>query len=235
MVEINMYWFWWTSTAIYPLSLIEPGTPLSFVAANLGVARVALETMSGSPRAFPKTSERMRQMAETINAILPSRTPGEQVQNRRLTPLETVQLRNGANAIALTLEEEARHSYVLCVEDQRCLSAHSLVEKIENCFAEESWSKIENAAKREFEESGKCLALERYTGAGFHALRGVECVIRQYIKELTGALPAKKGLGSLYRSPTKEWRRCSANRCARQYSVFGAEPSYASRRLARRG
>jgi hypothetical protein len=69
------------------------------------------------------------------------------------------------------------------------------VEQIENCFSPESWSVIEASAKKEFEESGKCLAVERYTAAGFHSLRGVECVIRQYIVELAGNLPKKRDWG----------------------------------------
>lgn len=39
-------------------------------------------------------------------------------------------------------------------------------------------------------------SFERYTGAGFHCLRGVECVIRQCIVRLTGSLPVKRDWGS---------------------------------------
>jgi hypothetical protein len=117
--------------------------------------------------------------------------------NRVVTSWEATTLRNGANNLTSTLKkDEAKHNYILCVENQRYLSAHSLIEKIETCFSPESWSVIEVNAKKEFEESGKCLAVERYTAAGFHSLRGVECVIRQYIVELNGSLPKRRDWGS---------------------------------------
>lgn len=192
MVEINVYWFYWVSMTVHPLSSVPQGTPLSYIAGNLGIARVALETMGAPNQAFPKTSERMLQMVAVINNILPD---PQQVHDRMLTGSEVIQLKNSANAIALSLEEESRHSYVLSLEDQRCLSAYTLVEKIENCFPQNAWDKIKIDAKGEFEESGKCLAMERFTGTGFHALRGVECVIRQYIELVTGALPRKRDWG----------------------------------------
>jgi hypothetical protein len=101
--------------------------------------------------------------------------------------------------VTSTLQNEARHGYVLKVEDQRCLSSHTLMEKIETCFAPNVWTVINDDAKRELGECGKCLALERYTGAGFHALRGVECVIRQFILLSTGSLPLKRDWGSYIR------------------------------------
>lgn len=194
MVEVDVYWFYWMSMAIYRLHLIQENTPLSMVAGDLGIARVALESFGDeAARVFPNTAARVKEILDCINQMLPATPPLK--QDRLVTSFEATMLRNGGSGLTTSLRDEAKHNYVLCIEDQRFLSAHSLVEKIESCFAQESWSVIENIAKREFEESGKCLALERYTGAGFHALRGVECVIRQYIVELTGALPKKRDWG----------------------------------------
>jgi hypothetical protein len=194
MVEVDVYWFFWASLCAYPLHTIQAGIPLSAVAGELGIARVALEAFGDDARrVFPNTAAKTKEIVDCINGMIPREL--RMVQDRLVTSWEATTLRNSATALTSTLRDEAKHNYVLCIENQRCLSAHSLVEKIENCFSVEAWSVIEKDAKREFEESGKCLALERYTGAGFHSLRGVECVVRQFIVELTGSLPRKRDWG----------------------------------------
>jgi len=196
MVEIDVYWFYWMSMVIYQLHTIPDNIPLTAVSGDLGMARVALETFGDERgRAFPKTAGAIKDVLRCINEIMPIDLVHPQAHNRMIRPVEATTLRNGLSALGAFLKDESFHNYVLCVENQRFLSAHSLVEKIESCFAADSWVTIDNTAKREFEESGKCLALERYTSSGFHALRGVEYIIRQYIKKLTGSLPLKRDWG----------------------------------------
>jgi hypothetical protein len=196
MIEVDVYWFFWMSMATYPLhSFPSGGVPLSGISAYLGIARVALENFGDERgRVFPKTGSAIKSILDWINAIMPERT-ALLTRDKMITPSEIATLNNHLAALVAFLRDEAQHNYVLCVENQRFLSAHSLVEKIDTCFSEEAWNTIEKSAKREFDEAGKCLATERYTGAGFHALRGVECVIRQYIVKLTGALPKKRDWG----------------------------------------
>jgi len=196
MFEIDVYYFFWMAGCILPLSSIQQNVPLAAVAADLSMARLSLETFSEKAGpVFPRTSEKATSIVECINAMIPRNPPLSQ-PNRLITIWEATTLRNNSVALTSALLDEAKHNYVLCVEDQRCLSAYSLVEKIETCFGPDSWNAIENSAKGEFEESGKCLAFERYTSSGFHALRGVECVIRQYIVKLTGSLPLKRDWGN---------------------------------------
>jgi hypothetical protein len=194
MVEIDVYWFFWASLCTYPIHTIQEGIPLSAVAGQLGIARVALESFGDeAKRVFPNTAAKTKEIVDCISGMIPRQPP--LVQDRPVTPWEATTLRSAATALTSTIRDEARHNYILCIENQRCLSAHSLVDRIENCFSVEAWSVIDKDAKREFEESGKCLGVERYTGAGFHSLRGVECVIRQFIVELTGSLPKKRDWG----------------------------------------
>lgn len=195
MVELDVYWFHWIATCVYPVQLIEENMHLSVVSQQLWIARSVLASFDqDAARLFPNTSSRAMEMVELINRmipVVPSFGP-----DRIVTPVEIRMLRDAANRLDSTLKDEAKHNYVLCLENQRCLSAYSLVEKIEDCFSMKAWNAIEDSAKKEFEESGRCLALERYTAAGFHALRGVECVIRQYIVKLTGELPRKRDWGT---------------------------------------
>lgn len=200
MLEIDAYSFFWIGDSLWPLRNLIPGTLVSGAWVELAIAKNALKVfaenpLEGMPHLFPNTAAKAKELSETLNELVPDNLLTG-FTDRRISELEVQDLQNAANQIAHSFKDESRHAYTLAVQDQRGYSAYILVEKIENCFSKESWQTIEQNAKREFEETGKCLAFERYTAAGFHALRAVECVIRQCIVKLTGALPTKRDWGN---------------------------------------
>jgi hypothetical protein len=208
MVEVNIFFFCWLGGLIEPLHAILPGESLATHLQIFILARVGLEgfELGGQlARAFPRSADAANELLAAINEFVPP--VGAQMSQQSLSA--TVQkwqadrLKALCTALSAAVRDEAQRSYILKIEDQRSLSSPSLVEKIENCFAPDAWAIMELQTKREFEEAGKCLAFERYTSAGFHALRGVECMIRQYIKKLTGALPTKRDWWSYINVLTK--------------------------------
>jgi len=169
---------------------------------TLALARVAIEKFNDEAepltRGFPRAADKARGLLAAINAVLPPVGSPllPDLSSKILTESEVQRIHAFHSAIFPTLRDESMHSYVVKFEDQRCLSSYTLVEKIESCFPPHCWDIIDKSAKREFEECGRCLSMERYTASGFHALRGVECVIRQYILALTSSLPRKRDWGS---------------------------------------
>ena len=200
MVEVNIFFFCWLGGLIEPLHAMLPSHPLAAHLQRLILARVGLEGFEVGGElasAFPRSGDAANELLAAINELVPPQ--GAHIPQQTLAaPIDwrADRIKALCNALSGALKNEAQHSYILKVEDQRSLSSHTLVEKVENCFSPEAWAIMELQAKREFEEAGKCLAFERYTGAGFHALRGVECMIRQYIKKLSGGLPTKRDWGS---------------------------------------
>jgi|GEM_PF-3395614 len=187
MIELDVAYFHWLGAVVSPIETIRPGAPMVSFLQSMLFARIALEGFTDDlARAFPLTADTAVELLAAINAVVPPVGSVIPDLNAPIRQDQVDRLRVMVHALASSLRDEGKRSYVLKVEDQRCLSSYSLVEKIEDCFSPDSWSAISDAAKREFDECGKCLSLERYTGAGFHALRGVECVMRQYIEKLTG-------------------------------------------------
>lgn len=189
MIEVDLYSFAWFAANTFPLQQLRGPIALQAIApALVNMRGVAQQTqISATMEMLPDTSEKIANFIGSIDSIL---SPDEGFfQNRTLTPQEISVLHEGIKEIARCLRDESKHLYVMCLEDQRCLSAYTLIERIENCFSVETWKSIGADAKQELEESGKCLAFERYTGSAFHALRGVECVMRQYFEKLTGSRP----------------------------------------------
>lgn len=203
VVEIDVYWFYWMSMSIYNLHTVRSDlgpVPLSVLSGHLGIARVALESFGDEQaRVFPRTAGAIKEAIGIINEMMPDRAQAQvypRLADKEIPAVDVVRLKNALSSLTIFLKDEAINSFVICVEkNQRFLSSQSLVDQIETCFDPNSWKVIEDSAKREFVESGRCLALERYTSAGFHALRGVECVIRQYIVKLTGTVPTKRDWG----------------------------------------
>jgi len=203
MLEVDVYWFYWMSMATYTLHQFpKEGAPLGAIAGSLGMGRVAFETFGDErAKAFPKTSGAIKDILAWTNGIMPERDAQSQLTAQRMnsvvTPSEMATLHNLLGSLITFLRDESKHNYVICLEPQRLLSAHTLVERIEDCFSSQAWSVMDERAKDEFDESGKCLAFERHTASGFHALRGVEIVILQYVQKLTGgSIPRQRDWGS---------------------------------------
>jgi hypothetical protein len=200
MIEIDVYYFYWLSISVTLMERIKLGVPLAAVMQELGYARVALDGLkeaSELARAFPRTAEQAQEIVCLIDSVLPPVGTEMSVSElaRPFTDFEAQRMRVLCTHLPGCLRSEGQQGYVLKLEDQRSLSSYSLMENIDNCFANDAWSIISSDAKREFEECGKCLAMERYTASAFHSLRGVECVIRQYIEALSGSLPKKRDWG----------------------------------------
>ncbi len=197
MIELDAYYFYWLSTSLHAIeSRIVANAPMRSVFQAMVMARVALEEFSGDvATAFPRTADSAAELLGAINAIVPPVGSPAVNLDAPIPKHHADRIRVLAQGIPAVFRHEAKRALVVQVQDQRSFSAVTLTEKIENCFPPDAWAIMEKESKREFEEAGKCLVFERYTGAGFHALRGVECLIRQYIKKLTGGLPKKRDWG----------------------------------------
>jgi hypothetical protein len=199
MLEIDPFYFYWISMFVTSIRHVhdDEDAPMYAAMPHLSAARNVLENFCTSKmqRVFPESSQKAKEIIAIIDKVLPKIPPEGRLPD--WMPLEeTIKLKHTIEVFGSILKTESKHRYVICVEDQRCLSAYTLIENIESCFPEAAWKIISREAKREFAESGRALSLERYTASGFHALRGVECVIRQYLVALTGSQPTKRDWGT---------------------------------------
>jgi hypothetical protein len=199
MIELDVYFYLWLGNLLRPVENLSMAWPLRSNIGCLISVRIPLDSFARNAergRAFPASARLASEIVTAIDQIIPPVVEGEVLPaadaSLRIQASDIDRIKALCNGFTATFRQESERSYVLKVEDQRGFSSYSLVEKIESFFSPETWNEISKDAKKEFEESGKCLSLERYTGAGFHALRGVECVIRQRLLALTGALPSNR-------------------------------------------
>ena|ERR1035438_8899019 len=80
----------------------------------------------------------------------------------------------------LAAELAALDTYHL--DQQGIYKTSDLVDRADLAFTEKSRKSIPDDAKKDFRESGRCLAFELPTASGFHATRAVEATLREYHK-----------------------------------------------------
>jgi hypothetical protein len=182
MIEIDLPFFyslaWRLREAINGLQV----TPPSNVALHYAKDALLVFVASPTESVLVSSKSKARQLILTLDSMTLSPT--------NVTPTSAMELYVMTTQFEEELREECKHLYIHCVEDQRILSAYTLIEKIESAISEKTWKYMSEPARAEIEESGKCLALERHTASGFHILRSVESVIREYLTALNIPLSA---------------------------------------------
>ena len=93
-----------------------------------------------------------------------------------------------AGLVRATLEAEAKGKVAFVATPKRYDVAH-LTRDVSRVFAEGVYAQLPPIARHDFAEAGTCVAFERATAAAFHALRGVEAVLRAFH---AGVVPASR-------------------------------------------
>jgi hypothetical protein len=103
-----------------------------------------------------------------------------------------------------TLDAELNIEVAFLLEKKR-FSNEILTSKIESVFSESIFSELPEIARYDFSECGKCLSFDRFTAAGFHALRGTEDTLKFYYSKLLSKVPTdRQTWGSFYSEIEKD-------------------------------
>lgn len=84
------------------------------------------------------------------------------------------------------LEHEVRIVNVFAIPDRDNYSITGLIDQGENVLPEGVRQAVTSFVRNEFHEAGKCIAFSLPTAAGFHLLRALEAVLRQYYDVMSG-------------------------------------------------
>ncbi len=198
MIDFNPAWIYHLGECLgrLELALRDGDVQLADIYREFFMARGAVEGILYNPQhsLFPDTHEDLTRLLDNINLIAPSEARLTH-QMHIVTKDEALGITYAINQVRETFEREAAKQFILGLEKQRALDPATLVERIETTMSPRCWERLSAATKREIQESGKCLALERYTASGFHMLRGLESEITDYIHLLTNAKPTQRNIG----------------------------------------
>ncbi|MGO9006142.1 MAG: hypothetical protein ACLQB4_10295 [Beijerinckiaceae bacterium] len=97
-------------------------------------------------------------------------------------------IRNAYNTFRTHLKAELNDLPVFLVQETRAYAPKLLINQPHKLFSKDAVPLLESlpTAQTDFAEAAKCLAFDRPTAVGFHALRAVEEVTRCYYAMITG-------------------------------------------------
>jgi hypothetical protein len=181
MIEIDPYFFYWVSRDAYVLlrGLSSKEIPSYEV---LHLTRNAFAKFIGGEdkgKFLPKSRAKAIEIASTF--LQPCIVALENGNPLHFNESDYATYFGLLTEFEEIFREESKHLYAMCVEDQRVYSAYVLIEHIEEAVAPDTWKYMSKTARAELKEAGRCLALERYTASGFHLLRCVESIVKEYI------------------------------------------------------
>jgi hypothetical protein len=94
-----------------------------------------------------------------------------------------------------TLESELVDLPAFCVEVVGNLSTERLIKGASAGFPEVARKNLNDFQKREINDAGACLAYGQGTASGFHILRALESLVKDFAIKATGAPPKKRDWG----------------------------------------
>lgn len=173
MIEIDLYYLYWLAIELHK----DDVAPNVF---HLLTVKAVIEDFIGhrSAEFLPRTKEKA---GEILSLLKPFASSFEAHNPIAHLPEDWEKFHRCLQDFESEFRKEAGHLYIACIENQRLLTPYVLISKIENSVATKTWMYMSRLARREIEESGRCLAFERYTASGFHILRCVESIVREYI------------------------------------------------------
>jgi hypothetical protein len=195
MLDFNAYLLFYVGTCVRQLSNIKGGAKVSAWATVLVEGRSGLQAFVSDKQhasMFPRSIKHALIVLAGIRSMIPDLTPGTMFQDRMISGPEASDLETNLILLASALGEESEKAYVVVLQKQRAFDLHTLIEAISTAFDSAVWDKLSDFSKREIKESGRCLALERYTASGFHMLRAVENETRDCAILIGRALPTRR-------------------------------------------
>lgn len=183
MQRLNCYSFFQLGTALKPLETIEEGKELQSVSYDIYLARIWLEWFLANNLVaitFSKDS------ANNLLTVLRNYVPGvvsELSQEKSayvLTGIDTNSIRNALRAFQIVLQTELGKMDTYFVSQKGIYSTSDLIERADNVLPFEILQLLPEPIVTDLQQAGRCLAFDLSTAAGFHIMRAVEAVLRDY-------------------------------------------------------
>ena len=187
MQQINVYQFYQLSTAIHPLTELKPGGPLKSYFYPMIMARAWLYNLADDKYVpVPLCRHVAWKVMGAIDALFPS----DQDQfskldiEKEITLAELYPVTQAATEFENVFSAELQNMATYFVSKKGIYDTTDLIARADDLFLENIKKQLNEQAKIDIREAGKCLAFDLATAAGFHISRAVESVLLDYLKLL---------------------------------------------------
>lgn len=136
----------------------------------------------------PAAKELREAVEEALNRLM-FVEPGSEFNQ-----VENSKIRDGLNKFETIFRQECAELATFFVSQKGLYSTALLIDKAESVFSESALGRIPEQAIDDINWSGRCIAFELPTAAGFHALRALEAMVLNYLAKLE-IVPRPRNLG----------------------------------------
>lgn len=191
MIRITLNYFYLIGAALRPLSKVEAGELTVGTYSDLHEAGQYLDGLLRNP-VIPLHTSRAdgKALLTLLEGVLKPDEPWD--EKREITYSDAYDIKTGVEKFETVLAAELEILDTYFVSQKACYSTVDLIMKAEIVLPETIRGKTPVEALGDIRGAGRCLAFDLPTAAGFHILRAVEAVMREYYKAVVGTLPKSK-------------------------------------------
>lgn len=188
MQRINVFQFYRFGRTMEQLNLIDKEQALIDQWGELWSTGTALDDLLAQEQIpLAAIAPAVRELKSRITAITDRIYDDKFDRAEKIKPTPFRALENSFRKFETVFEAEVSGRVnVYSVSSKGAYDTSLLVEQGDLAIHENLRSFIPEAARYDLRQSGRCLAFEVPTAAGFHVLRAAEVVIKAYYKKLTG-------------------------------------------------
>jgi hypothetical protein len=198
MQRVNEFTFYDLAMKIHPLVELSTDVKFSGVWFAWWEARSALSTIC-QQRPLSVSVGAASKLYREITVFLPekwddviAKFPADASAEESIALWRLRSLKEAAKEFETVLAAECQVLDTYFVSKKGAYSTADLVERAHISFPPAILKQLPEQARNDFDQAGKCIALDVPTAAAFHLMRGTETVIRIYYKQITGKEPKKK-------------------------------------------
>lgn len=197
MLRLNAFQFYRLGYRVNRLTTFPPGVTLEDMEFELRVARsslIRLLIVEDTPIRLPASEDEVYRLLEAIQAVDPrsDKTKVSNVDTKQEIKRELIdKLEAAVKRFETVLENELTRADIYAVSQKGIYSTSDLIDRAEMALGlpEELFLILPEPAKTDLRMSGRCLAFEIPTAAGFHVARATEAVIVSLIEAVGGSKP----------------------------------------------
>jgi hypothetical protein len=199
MQRVNCYSFYQLGTVLHPLADIKAGVKVKDVLMPLWIARAWL-TYFLQDQLVPVTICKTKgsEILASINHVIPvdlsAMSPESGEAELAYPDLYTIT--NGVKEFEVLLNAELPGLDVYSVSSKGIYSTPLLIDHADDAFPEDIKQSLSKEIRDDVCQAGRCLAFDLPTAAGFHILRAMESVLREYYRLIVGKFPRARNWGA---------------------------------------
>jgi len=183
MQRLNGYWFYQLGTYLKPLETLEEGKKLIDVASTIYIAKLWLDWFLADkvvPIAFSKTTG--RNLSRALAKLVPGETtelPTDRLEYE-LSWGDVYPITNSLREFQIVLQTELSKMDTYFISQKGIFSTSDLIERADNVLPAEIADVLLESVRSDLRQAGRCLAFDLATATGFHIMRALEGVLRDF-------------------------------------------------------